>query len=100
MLHDTNQVQIIDISASNAGQRVDNFLFLKLKGVPKSHIYRLLRKGEVRVNKGRIKPYYKLSYGDKVRIPPVRVAMSVSENFTGKELRLPMPNGRVAFAIE
>ncbi|EMI5488992.1 23S rRNA pseudouridine(955/2504/2580) synthase RluC [Providencia stuartii] len=69
-----NQVQFIDISDDEAGQRIDNFLLAKLKGVPKSMIYRIIRKGEVRVNKGRIKPEYKLAEGDQVRVPPVRVA--------------------------
>lgn len=67
-------VQFIAISADEAGQRIDNFLLARLKGVPKSMIYRILRKGEVRVNKKRIKPEYKLLDGDEVRIPPVRVA--------------------------
>ncbi len=67
-------VKIIDISEDEAGQRIDNYLLTKLKGVPKSLIYRIVRKGEVRVNKGRIKPEYKLQTGDTVRIPPVRVA--------------------------
>ncbi|EKT56408.1 23S rRNA pseudouridine(955/2504/2580) synthase RluC [Providencia sneebia] len=69
-----NQVQFIDISDDEAGQRIDNFLLAKLKGIPKSMIYRIIRKGEVRVNKGRIKPEYKLAPGDQVRVPPVRVA--------------------------
>lgn len=69
-----NQAQFIDISDDEAGQRIDNFLLSKLKGVPKSMIYRIIRKGEVRVNKGRIKPEYKLLEGDQVRVPPVRVA--------------------------
>jgi len=64
---------IVEISADRAGQRIDNYLIAYLKGVPKSHIYRLLRKGEVRVNKGRIKPDYRLMIGDLVRIPPVRL---------------------------
>lgn len=66
---------IIEISHERAGQRIDNFLITRLKGVPKSRIYRLLRKGEVRVNKGRIKPDYRLQSGDQVRIPPVRQAI-------------------------
>ncbi|MGJ3352816.1 23S rRNA pseudouridine(955/2504/2580) synthase RluC [Providencia sp. Je.9.19] len=69
-----NQVYFIDISDDEAGQRIDNFLLARLKGVPKSMIYRIIRKGEVRVNKGRIKPEYKLLDGDQVRVPPVRVA--------------------------
>lgn len=68
------QVRWLDIDADMAGQRIDNFLRTQLKGVPKSMIYRILRKGEVRVNKKRIKPDYKLQAGDSVRVPPVRVA--------------------------
>lgn len=68
------QVQWLDIDSDMAGQRIDNFLRTHLKGVPKSMIYRILRKGEVRVNKKRIKPDYKLQAGDTVRVPPVRVA--------------------------
>ncbi|MFO6296063.1 23S rRNA pseudouridine(955/2504/2580) synthase RluC [Rahnella selenatireducens] len=67
-------VQLIPISEDEAGQRIDNFLLKILKGVPKSMIYRIVRKGEVRVNKKRIKPEYKLLAGDEVRVPPVRVA--------------------------
>lgn len=67
-------VQVITVGDEAAGQRIDNYLVKLLKGVPKSRIYRLLRKGEVRVNKGRIKPEYKLMDGDSVRVPPIRVA--------------------------
>ncbi|WP_370548464.1 23S rRNA pseudouridine(955/2504/2580) synthase RluC [Edwardsiella tarda] len=67
-------VKLVTIAADEAGQRIDNFLRNQLKGVPKSMIYRIVRKGEVRVNKKRIKPEYKLEAGDEVRIPPVRVA--------------------------
>ena len=67
-------VKFVEITADQAGQRIDNFLLANLKGVPKSRIYRILRKGEVRVNGSRIKPEYKLRGGDRVRIPPVRVA--------------------------
>ncbi|HEX7966020.1 MAG TPA: 23S rRNA pseudouridine(955/2504/2580) synthase RluC [Gammaproteobacteria bacterium] len=56
----------------DAGQRLDNFLFRTLKGVPKSHVYRLLRTGQVRVNKKRVKPDYRLEAGDELRLPPVR----------------------------
>lgn len=68
------QVQLLTIEAEHDGQRIDNFLKTQLKGVPKSLIYRILRKGEVRVNKKRIKPEYKLCAGDVIRVPPVRVA--------------------------
>lgn len=68
------QVRFHSIDADASGQRIDNFLLAQLKGVPKSMIYRIVRKGEVRVNKKRIKPDYRLKEGDEVRIPPVRVA--------------------------
>jgi len=68
-----NKVSFVEINALQAGQRIDNFLLKHLKNVPKSHIYRILRKGEVRVNKGRVKPVYKLQTGDTVRIPPVQL---------------------------
>ena len=67
-------VQFVDIDENQAGQRIDNFLLAKLKGVPKSRIYRIVRKGEVRVNKKRVKPEYKLQLNDRVRVPPVRVS--------------------------
>ena len=74
-MNTTNQsVQFITIDAEQDGQRIDNFLKTQLKGVPKSLIYRILRKGEVRVNKKRIKPEYKICAGDEIRIPPIRVA--------------------------
>lgn len=65
---------LVDIREDDVGQRIDNFLITYLKGVPRSRIYRLLRKGEVRVNKGRIKADYKLARGDQIRVPPIRVA--------------------------
>ncbi|MEE9411581.1 MAG: RluA family pseudouridine synthase [Methylococcales bacterium] len=64
----------MDIDKDRAGQRIDNFLFGLLKGVPKQHIYRIIRRGEVRVNSKRISPFYRLTAGDKIRIPPVRTA--------------------------
>lgn len=63
---------LVAIDADQAGQRIDNFLIRQLKGVPKSRIYRILRRGEVRVNKGRIDAGYRLRDGDTVRIPPLR----------------------------
>lgn len=62
------------IDTDQAGQRLDNFLMARLKGVPKSKIYNIIRKGEVRVNKGRSKPDYKMEAGDEIRIPPIRIA--------------------------
>jgi 23S rRNA pseudouridine955/2504/2580 synthase len=69
----TPRVKLTSIDQDHHGQRIDNYLMSQLKGVPRSHIYRLLRSGQVRVNKGRIKPHYKLQSGDEVRIPPVRM---------------------------
>ncbi|AVQ86057.1 MULTISPECIES: 23S rRNA pseudouridine(955/2504/2580) synthase RluC [Plesiomonas] len=68
------KVQILTVADDEAGQRIDNYLRTRLKGVPKSLLYRILRKGEVRVNKKRIKPEYKLQAGDEVRVPPIRVS--------------------------
>lgn len=63
----------IDVTEHHEGQRIDNFLFRTLKGVPKSRIYRLIREGEVRVNKKRIKAETKLNIGDQIRIAPIRM---------------------------
>ena len=65
---------LLEVGEESASQRIDNFLFRRLKGVPKSHVYRVLRSGEVRVNSGRVKPDYRLQAGDKIRVPPVRTA--------------------------
>lgn len=65
------QVRHVSIPEDGAGQRIDNFLLRELKGVPRSHVYRLLRTGQVRVNGGRIKPDHRLAAGDAVRLPPV-----------------------------
>jgi len=70
--------QFVTITEEEAGQRIDNYLLRVCKGVPKSHIYRILRSGEVRVNKGRIDQLYRLEQGDLVRIPPIRVAEKTS----------------------
>lgn len=77
-------VKTLEISEDETGQRIDNYLLAKLKGVPKSLIYRIVRKGEVRVNKGRIKPEYKLQCGDVVRIPPVRVSEKTQSPVSSK----------------
>lgn len=66
-------VQIVDVDASRAGQRLDNFLASRFPGVPRSLVYRIIRTGQVRVNGGRAKPMQKLRAGDRVRIPPVKV---------------------------
>jgi 23S rRNA pseudouridine955/2504/2580 synthase len=65
-------VRHAEIDQDTAGQRLDNFLLNQLKGVPRSHVYQLIRSGQVRVNSGRTQPRYRLKAGDSVRIPPVR----------------------------
>lgn len=67
----------VEIGEEAAAQRIDNFLLRRLRGVPKSHVYRVLRSGEVRVNSGRVGPEYRLRIGDRVRVPPVRVSSAV-----------------------
>jgi 23S rRNA pseudouridine955/2504/2580 synthase len=66
-------VQYITIEDEYAGQRIDNYLVTRLKGVPKTHIYRILRKGEIRVNKKRAQPSYRVQAGDLVRLPPLQL---------------------------
>lgn len=68
------KTKFVTIDESHAGQRIDNFLVSQLKGVPHSRLYRALRKGEVRVNKGRVQAVYRLKLGDIVRLPPLRIA--------------------------
>jgi 23S rRNA pseudouridine955/2504/2580 synthase len=82
----TPQVRLVEVSREDAGQRIDNFLSRHLKGVPRSMIYRILRRGEVRVNSGRIQPRYKIKAGDRVRIPPVRVAAGRPAALPGNRL--------------
>lgn len=76
----------IRIDAEQSGQRIDNFLLRELKGVPKSRIYRLLRKGEVRVNGGRIDAAYRLNEQDEVRLPPLRMSAEPEEAVPGDRL--------------
>lgn len=82
------QVRLITISHEECDQRIDNFLLRLCKGVPKSHIYRVLRSGEVRVNKGRIDQTYRLKEGDVVRIPPIRVAEKITQSVPGAEFKI------------
>ncbi len=67
------EVRRVTIDEGSAGQRLDNFLLRELKGVPKTHVYRVIRAGEVRVNKGRAQADTRLELGDEVRVPPVRL---------------------------
>lgn len=71
-------VNLVEIDEASDGQRIDNYLCKVLKGVPKSHVYRILRSGEVRVNSKRVDANYKLSMADMVRIPPVRMNVALN----------------------
>jgi 23S rRNA pseudouridine955/2504/2580 synthase len=73
------QVQRVVVDAESAGQRLDNFLLRRLKGVPKTHVYRIVRSGEVRVNKGRAQADTRLVEGDEIRLPPVRQPERLSD---------------------
>jgi 23S rRNA pseudouridine955/2504/2580 synthase len=85
---DTPKVRRVKVSEDYAGQRLDNFLLRELKGVPKSHVYRVVRSGEVRVNKGRAQADTRLMAGDEVRIPPVRVAERSAPPAAPREYRV------------
>ena len=74
-----NSVRYIEIFEDHAGQRLDNFLIRLCKGVPKSHVYRILRSGEVRINSRRADATYRLQSGDRVRLPPIRTAQRPEE---------------------
>ncbi len=88
------QVRKIRIDGEQAGQRIDNFLRRQLPGVPKGRLYRLLRRGEVRVNGGRIRAEYKLQEGDEVRVPPVQIRSESAPPSAGLAAKLV---GRVLF---
>ena len=88
-------VNWLDVGEEESGQRIDNYLIRWLKGVPKSHVYRILRSGEVRVNKGRIGPEYRVKAGDRVRVPPVRVSQGSAHGTSGA----PKCGARVKFDI-
>jgi 23S rRNA pseudouridine955/2504/2580 synthase len=84
------QVTWLEVGEESEAQRIDNFLLRQLKGVPKSHVYRVLRSGEVRVNSGRVKPEYRLRVGDRVRVPPVRVSATSTNRPAPRRLDLPV----------
>ncbi|MDM0018615.1 RluA family pseudouridine synthase [Variovorax saccharolyticus] len=73
------EVRFLTVDEDSAGQRLDNYLFRHLKGVPKTHVYRIIRSGEVRINKGRAQAESRLAAGDVLRLPPVRVAARSEE---------------------
>jgi 23S rRNA pseudouridine955/2504/2580 synthase len=91
------QARTLEVGEEGEAQRIDNFLLRELKGVPKSHVYRVLRSGEVRVNSGRVKPDYRLRIGDRVRIPPVRVAPKTDPR--PRPLELPIPYEDAALLV-
>src|SRR5215216_1185118 len=86
------KVSWIEVSEDEAGQRIDNYLLARLKGVPKSHVYRILRSGEVRVNSKRAEASLKVAAGDRIRIPPVRTAE--------REEAIPAPHFRLPVLFE
>lgn len=73
-MKDLSKVAGLEVDADSGGQRIDNFLMRHCKGVPRSHVYRILRTGEVRVNSKRVDATYRVHVGDKVRVPPIRIA--------------------------
>jgi 23S rRNA pseudouridine955/2504/2580 synthase len=75
-------IKFITVDAESAGQRLDNFLFRHLKGVPKTHVYRIIRSGEVRINKGRAQADSRIETGDVLRLPPVRISPRAEEGAT------------------
>jgi 23S rRNA pseudouridine955/2504/2580 synthase len=79
-------IQYITLTNDHSGQRLDNFLMSRLKGLPKSRLYRIIRKGELRINKKRVKPDYRLQEGDIIRIPPLRLTPSIKKNNLNKKL--------------
>jgi 23S rRNA pseudouridine955/2504/2580 synthase len=89
-----------EVGEAGAGQRLDNFLLGELKGVPRSHVYRLIRSGQVRVNSGRVNPKYRLRAGDRVRVPPVarqtpRPAASDHDSWAWLERRVVYEDSRL-----
>jgi 23S rRNA pseudouridine955/2504/2580 synthase len=89
-------VRWIEVSEEEAGQRIDNYLLARLKGVPKSHIYRILRSGEIRINSKRVEASQRVAAGDRIRIPPVRVAER-DEDVPAPHFRLPILHEDDAF---
>jgi 23S rRNA pseudouridine955/2504/2580 synthase len=97
-MQDTPAVQNLTIDAASEGQRLDNFLIRVLKGVPKTHVYRIIRSGEVRINKGRAQADSRLNLGDVVRVPPVRISEKAQEK--AKDLSVPGREFAILFEDE
>jgi 23S rRNA pseudouridine955/2504/2580 synthase len=89
-MKDLSNVSAVEIDSGSEGQRVDNFLMRVCKGVPRSHIYRILRTGEVRINSRRVGATYRLRSGDRVRIPPMRTAARPPKPAPAPAQRLPV----------
>jgi len=85
-------VHYVTVEPDFTDQRIDNFLIARLKGVPKTHIYRILRKGEVRVNKKRAQPSYRVQSGDQIRIPPIRLADAAEPAIPSQSLMTVLSN--------
>jgi 23S rRNA-/tRNA-specific pseudouridylate synthase len=92
------RARTVEVGEESAAQRIDNFLLRELKGVPKSHVYRVLRSGQVRVNSGRVKPEYRLQPGDRVRLPPLRLPKE-EEKPTARPLELPIVHEDAALLV-
>lgn len=83
-----DSVNWLTVDSDQAGQRIDNFLFKTLKGVPKSHVYRILRSGEVRADSHRVDASYKIKCGEKLRIPPIRLSKAAISHVTTREFEI------------
>ncbi|SFM19587.1 23S rRNA pseudouridine(955/2504/2580) synthase RluC [Marinobacter zhejiangensis] len=94
-----SSVRWVTVDEDNDGQRIDNFLLAQLRGVPKSVVYRIVRKGEVRVNKGRVRPDTRVKTGDEVRIPPVTQKQKTAAVVPGARVQSVM-EGAVVFENE
>lgn len=90
-------VKIITVESEQAGQRVDNFLLARLKTLPKARVYRAIRKGEVRVNKKRVKPEYRVKADDQIRIPPIEMENISKESFRPEPKLLEFIASRILF---
>jgi 23S rRNA pseudouridine955/2504/2580 synthase len=86
--HETSPVRFLSVTEAEAGQRLDNYLMRVLQGVPKARVYRAIRKGEVRVNKGRVKPETKLAADDNVRVPPLTETAKRNQRASSKWTRI------------
>lgn len=93
-------VTYLEVTANAAGQRLDNYLLSQLKGAPKTLVYRIIRKGEVRINKKRAKADTRLQTGDSIRIPPIRLAEKASQTPIGTSLRHLLEGSALLFENE